>query len=162
MTKKSYYDVVIAGHKTDIVDIAVDQSFHNTFGSAVYFKRLRDVGSVRLTIFSARAEKIAKQDIASFENLLIEDGHTILYSGFMRGESGIVRAYFFNFKIPNGKFDDIRDLLIEKIEEVIGKKVDYHDGLYYFYLSPLQAASKKLVKNLRDILDLSIIENFKI
>ncbi len=154
---KQYYELVVISTFPYVADESLVETFKRLFQSCKRTKRVYKTKANSLTFFSVEAKEINPKSIKKFEDFLKTNGFTKLYSVVTSDIYNEVDARFFTFRLNPKHFQDMKELLISKIEKAIGKKVKVYEDVYYFHLTKSQAMSKALPNLLDELLDPSLV-----
>lgn len=158
--KTQCYDIVVASRVTYIADESVDETFRLCFQKGLRPKQVHEAHNSKVTIFRVEAKQIDKTAVKKFENFLVSNGFTKLFSLIYVDKMSELDARFFRIKMYSKNLEDMKELLIAKIEKAIGRKLKvYNSEIYYFHLTKAQLKSRKLVRLVDDLYSFPAIDN---
>lgn len=158
--KTQCYDVVVASRVSHVADKTVDETYRQCFPKGASPKQVHEAHRSKITIFRVEAKQIDKAAVKKFENFLVSNGFTKLFSLIYVDTMSELDARFFRIKMYSKNLEDMKELLIAKIEKAIGRKLNlYNSEIYYFHLTKAQLKSRKLVRLVDDLYNFPCIDN---
>jgi hypothetical protein len=154
---KKYYEFLGVSTYSYIDDESLDVVLKSFFPRSGISKRVFSTKRNKITKFYVESPNLTTAQVKKFEAELKHNGFKKLYSTTYSIVSE-VDARFFTINFNPEHFSDMRDLLIQKIEKVLGKKLKTHEEIYYFWLTKSEAKSELLYKRIEVIMDNPAIE----
>ncbi len=130
---------------------SIDETFRITFLSHQRSKTVHSSRTKNVTVFHVGGKKISKTQINKFEKFLVSCGYQLLFSASHSELIGEIDTRFFTINLGSNQFNDVKDLLISKFENALGRKLQVFGDVYYFHLTKSQIRNKKLVKQLDEL-----------
>ncbi|OGD83956.1 hypothetical protein A2572_00165 [Candidatus Collierbacteria bacterium RIFOXYD1_FULL_40_9] len=137
---------------------SIDETFRITFLPHQRSKSVYSSHTKNITVFHVEGKNISKTQITKFKSFLQNSGYKLLFSASHTELVGEIEVRFFTINLRSPQLQDIKEMLISKLEKVSGKKLQTYGEVYYFYLTKSQLKSRKLVKKLDDLVFSTMVD----
>lgn len=130
---------------------SIDETFRVTFLSHERSKAVYSSHAKNVTVFHICGKNVSKNQINKFKIFLESCGYQLLFSASHSELVGEIDTRFFTINLRSNQLNDIKELLISKFENALGRKLQVFGDVYYFHLNKSQIKNKKLVKQLDEL-----------